>query len=783
VTADAPSYAKDSTGPPEAPTIGVTFFKCRTDTAPWQREMVLSDFILQLSHHNERVPKDGSMFACVTYRAGETRSNAGIEHATAIVLDVDTEPDWSLLEPYHYATFTSHSHGTTKPQAWRLVLFLAAPIAASEFDEAWARVTHHLCPNADPGAKPLAQPHYLPSHPPGAPCEAREHPGALLDWQQLEALPPPPPRQQRVPGTARSDRPGDDFNARADMGELLEQAGGVYVTTRRDGTELWRRPGKDDDWSATYNYMDSGVFYPFTSNWPPFEQRRSYDPFGVYAALYHGGDMAAAARELGAKGYGAPAPTFEIPTEPSPPEPPGSDEAPADAANNEPAHHTDMGNAQVFAHAHGAALRYCYRFGAWYTWTARRWEEDERGMVERRAKRTVLDFYRRVAELEDDAARKALVTHARRSEAAGRVEAMVRLARSEPGIAIMPDDLDRDHWLLNCLNGTVDLRTGELRPHNPADLITKLIPIPYDAAAPCPQWEAFLGQVVPDPAVRRFLQRAVGYAATGDTREQALFFPFGSGANGKSTFLSLVMAALGDYAKQAAPELLTYSKNDRHPTELADLVGVRFVASIEVDEGKRLAEALVKQMTGGDRMKARRMRENFFDFTPTHKIFLAANHRPIVRGTDHAIWRRIHLIPFEVTIPPEQQDKQLPTKLYGELPGILRWIVEGCLEWQQEGLGVPEAVKQATNEYRADQDVLGAFLEDECEVSPTATVTSKALYAAYMEWCRRTGETPIGQRWLGPRLLERGFQSVHNRAARMWVGLQLRPDRDATSGE
>ncbi len=272
----------------------------------------------------------------------------------------------------------------------------------------------------------------------------------------------------------------------------------------------------------------------------------------------------------------------------------------------------------------------------------------------------------------------------------------------------------------------------------------------------------------------------MGYAATGDTREQALFFPYGSGANGKSTFLALIMAALGEYATQAAPELLTYSKTDRHPTELADLVGVRFVASLEVDEGKRLAEALVKQMTGGDHMKARRMREDFFDFVPTHKIFLAANHRPVIRGTDHAIWRRIHLVPFEVTIPDADQDKGLGTRLHAELPGILHWIVEGCTAWQRHGLGVPDVVRQATTEYRAEQDVLGGFLADECELLATATVTSKALYGRYMEWCKRTGETPIGQRWLAPRLLERGLQSIHNRDARSWVGVRLRADGDAT---
>jgi putative DNA primase/helicase len=453
-----------------------------------------------------------------------------------------------------------------------------------------------------------------------------------------------------------------------------------------------------------------------------------------------------------------------------PPDDPQPDTA---SASPDKPHLTDIGNAQRFVLAHGSKLRYCYRFGCWYIWTGRRWEEDERGLVERLGKQTVLGWYALAANIGDDAKRKAVVDHARKSEAAGKIEAMLRLARSEDGIPVLPDEFDRDPWLLNCLNGTLDLRTGELHRHDPAQLLTKIVPISYDPAATCPTWEAFLEQVLPDPAVRLFLQRACGYAATGNTTEQALFFPFGAGANGKSTFLNIIMAALGDYAKQAAPDLLTYSRNERHPTELADLVGVRFVASIEVDEGKRLAEALVKQMTGGDRMKARRMRENFFDFTPTHKVFLAANHRPVIRGTDHAIWRRIHLVPFGVTIPTDLQDKRLPAKLTAELPGILRWIVDGCIAWQRDGLRVPEAVAQATRDYRDEQDVLGAFIAERCIESPTAQVTAHALYVTYSEWCKASGEQPLSQRGLGPRLQERGYLPTRTKAARGWVGIAL----------
>ena len=768
--------SNSSTAPPDATTLCVSFFSNKTDTTVAQRDMVLGDLALMLSYHQERPAKDGPMFACVRYQDGATRGTDGIVEATAFVLDVDGyEPDWALLQPYRYVAFTTHSHEVTKPSAWRIVLFSAAPIRADQWAEAFERVTFDLCPNADPGAKALAQPHYRPSYQPGMTPATRDHAGALLDWRQLPALPTPPPRERRAPSSARQDRPGDDFNARADWADVLPDW--TYVHTCRDGTERWRRPGKDEGWSGTINYAGSDMLYVWTSSAKPLEARTAYDKFGAYALLHHAGDHRVAARAVRQQGYGAQ--SLEL----------GHTQLVAPPTTNENGHTTyapreypltDLGNTERLVDAYGDKLRYCWTFNEWFAWTGARWQEDTRGQVYQYAKRTIRAMYAEAATIEDDKQRGALVAHARRSEAAGRLEALVRLARSEPRIAVTPEDFDRDHWLLNCPNGTVDLRTGELRPHRREDLITKSTAAEYDPTATCLTFEAFLERVLPDAGVRQFVQRFAGYAATGDTSEQAIVFPFGGGANGKSTLLNQLMAALGDYAKQAAPDLLTYSPNDRHPTELADLAGVRFIASIEVEEGKRLAEALVKQMSGGDRMKARRMRENFFEFQPTHKIFLAANHRPVIRGTDYAIWRRVHLVPFDVTIPPEQQDKQLPAKLHAELAGILRWIVDGCLAWQRAGLGVPEAVRAATAEYRAEQDVLADFLAECCEFSPTARATTKVLYAAYSAWCESNGERVLSKKALSPRLQERGCQPDRTMSARGWVGLKLRPAENGT---
>ncbi len=418
---------------------------------------------------------------------------------------------------------------------------------------------------------------------------------------------------------------------------------------------------------------------------------------------------------------------------------------------------SDIGNGERLADRYGGEIHYCHTLHRWFVWDGKRWKQDDTGQVFRYAKATVRGIYEEAAATDDDARAKEIAKWAARSQAKERVGAMISLAQSEPGIPVTTEQLDRDLWLLNVENGTIDLRTGELKPHDPRDLITKLAPFEYDPNAEAPTFEAFLQRVLPSEALRRFVQRLVGYALTGDVSEQILPFLYGSGANGKSTLVNIIMAVLGDYAQQAAPELLTL-KGHSHPTELADLKGARFVASVEVEDGKRFAESLVKQITGGDRIKARFMKADFFEFDPTHKVLLVANHRPAVSGTDHAMWRRIKMIPFEVTIPEDERDPQLPEKLRAEASGILAWAVRGCLDWQREGLGEPDEVRTATEEYKVEQDVLAAFIEEACVVDPKASDTAGKLYSAYVDWCEETGESPETQRKFSTRLREKGFE-------------------------
>ena len=327
------------------------------------------------------------------------------------------------------------------------------------------------------------------------------------------------------------------------------------------------------------------------------------------------------------------------------------------------------------------------------------------------------------------------------------------IVRSEPSIPGTPDAFDTNVWVLNCPNGQLDLRTGTLSEHRREDYITKLCPVEYGADAICPTWLATLDTCLNhNSELIDYLQRFVGYCLTGNASEQVLNIWHGTGANGKSTILNALMDILGlDYAMKANTNLLLRRRNPDHPTGLTDLHGKRLVACIESDDGRCLAEALVKELTGGDPIRARRMRENFWQFTPTHKIVLACNHRPAVQGMDHGIWRRLKLIPFTVVIPDEERDKDLPAKLRHEYPGILAWAVCGCFEWQRHGLGEPTAVAEATAVYRGGENVLENFFHENCIIAPEATVKAADLLAAYKNW---SGERDLTTRKLTRMLTE-----------------------------
>lgn len=440
---------------------------------------------------------------------------------------------------------------------------------------------------------------------------------------------------------------------------------------------------------------------------------------------------------------------------------------------------TDLGNAERLADWHGADLRFVPNVG-WHAWDGRRWQYDDSGEVMRRAKKTVRRIARDADKLPGKQ-RESAIKHSLKSEATGKLEAMISSAESEERLVARVDDFDSDHWILNVKNGTVDLRTGNLHPHSRYDHITKLAPASYVPDAQAPLWTAFLDRIFADhPELVSFVQRAVGYSLTGSTAAQVMFVLHGRGANGKSTFLERIRAVLGDYAQQAPTDLLMASRTNRGGAtpDLARLPGARFVSAVETGDGRRLDEPLVKQITGGDRIAARRLYRDVFEFTPTHKLWLATNHLPEVRGTDEAIWRRVKLVPFTVTIPDAERDGDLPRKLETELDGILAWAIHGARAYQERGLDEPDIVRQATKSYRDEMDDLGAFL-DECalfaETVEAAADATKAsvLYTRYEYWCREVGAEGLTATAFGRRLTERGIVKEKRRDGWYYPGISL----------
>jgi len=459
-------------------------------------------------------------------------------------------------------------------------------------------------------------------------------------------------------------------------------------------------------------------------------------------------------------------------------------------AAEESFHLSDLGNSKRIVAAHGRDMRYCYPWRKWVVWDGRRWRMDDSVLAPELAKDLPGIIYAEAANCDDPDRRAALGKHAHRTEARARLDNALALARSS--LPVAPSELNRKPWLLNAHNGTIDLRTGELKPHRREDLSTQIANVTYNPDAEAPRWERFLLEVMGgDERMVAFLQRAVGCSLVGSPVEHVLFFLHGGGRNGKSTLLGTVRVALGDYALEASHDLLTtISPNrSRHPTIIADLFCRRFVTTIEVERGAHMAEALMTWLTGGDTLRARRMREDAWEFDPQHTFWLAANNKPRVQSRTAAVWERIKLVPFEVSFgdgpdfdfPREPGIEQIlrgedgddsPDR--GELPGVLAWAVEGCLAWQREGLDVPGEVRSATELYRDEEDDLGRFFDDECVVSDDLTVKFSDLWARYLEWCGNAVEKPVTKTALGRELTERGFAKDTSKSEAWRLGIGLR---------
>jgi putative DNA primase/helicase len=415
-----------------------------------------------------------------------------------------------------------------------------------------------------------------------------------------------------------------------------------------------------------------------------------------------------------------------------------------------PPQFTDEALALSFAERHAKDLRYVAAWSRWLRWDGTRWQFDDTLHA--------LDLARHICREVSSSCSKATLAAALAS--AKTVGAVVSLARSDRRLAATVDQWDADPWMLATPQAVVDLRTGKMRPHRPEDYLTKIAATAAGGA--CPMWHSFLDKVTAgDCELQCFLQRMAGYALTGLTREHALFFLYGTGANGKSVFVNTISGVLGEYHRTAPIETFTVSNADRHPTDLAGLRGARLVTSIETEEGRRWAESKIKQLTGGDPVPARFMRQDFFEYTPQFKLAIAGNHKPQLRSVDEAMRRRFNLIPFTVTIPPAERDLDFADKLKAEWPGVLQWMIEGCLAWQRQGLAPPNAVTAATAAYLEAQDAVAAWLDDQCDRNPDAWERSQTLFASWKAWAERMGEPVHDAKTFRDRLEAKGI--LHKR--------------------
>ncbi len=435
-----------------------------------------------------------------------------------------------------------------------------------------------------------------------------------------------------------------------------------------------------------------------------------------------------------------------------------------DAPSEESVWGTEDALALSFTRRYHKDWRYVAAWSKWMVWDGQRWRTEDT--------LAATDLIRHVCR--QAATRTSNPKVAAKLASSSTVGGVERLSRVDRRHAATTDEWDADPWLLNTPGGVVDLKTGRNRPHDRADRMTRIT-----TATPrgdCPTWRKFLDEVTGgDKALQDYLQRMAGYALTGSTREHALFFLYGTGANGKSVFLNTLASILGNYATNAPMDTFMETRSDRHPTDMAGLRGARLVSSIETEQGRRWAESKVKSLTGGDKISARFMRQDFFEFFPQFKLFVAGNHKPAIRNIDEAMKRRLHLIPFTVTIPPERRDKHLQQKLLAERDGILAWAVEGCLAWQRDGLNPPDSVVSATDEYFEAEDALGRWLEENCVLQVNAKSLTAELFNDWKQWCDAAGEFIGTQRRFSDLLVTRGIEKWRNVAGlRGFQGIGLK---------
>jgi putative DNA primase/helicase len=420
---------------------------------------------------------------------------------------------------------------------------------------------------------------------------------------------------------------------------------------------------------------------------------------------------------------------------------------------------TELGNAERIAHEYGHVIKYVSDMG-WLIWDGKRWKLDTKKEIERITAKVLRSLYKSEDETETKWARMC----ERRNIRMNSIKDLMPLVPGER------EDFDRHKYLFNVENGIVDLKTGKLLQHDREQKLTKLTNVAFDENAKCPEWLNFLEQIFQgDKELIEYMQRLIGYSLTGEITEQIMVFLIGGGSNGKSTFINTIKDLLGEYGKQAKSDTFIKKKETGANNDIARLVGARFVSAIESEDGEQLSESFVKQITGGEPVLARFLRQEYFEFIPEFKVFFTTNHKPVIKGVDEGIWRRVRLVPFNLQLPKEKRDKKLPEKLSLEMPGILNWVIEGCLKWQQTGLNDPKTVMKATNDYKEDMDILGPFLYERCYIGDNQKIPAKELYEVYSNWCFQNGEFALKNRAFYRALETKGFKKERGTGNKFFI--------------
>jgi putative DNA primase/helicase len=436
---------------------------------------------------------------------------------------------------------------------------------------------------------------------------------------------------------------------------------------------------------------------------------------------------------------------------------------------------TDEGNAQRIVAYFGDQIRYCPEHGGWYVWDGRHWAKDSSEKILNITRETISRIWDDEIPAEPDPDHKTkLAKWAQASQMVNRMTAAPRLARTLPAVVVPARALDADPLLFNVENGTVNIQTGGLQPHNREDLITNLANVRYNPGAEAPLWRAFLERIIPDEEQRAYLQRACGYSLTGNIGEQVFFMLHGSGQNGKSTFLNVLIDLFGTYHKAADISSFVQTGQERVRSDIARLAGARLVTSTEPEEGQRLASSIIKRITGGDPIVSRFLYGSEFEHVARYKLWIATNHKLKLRGGDDAIWRRIRFLPFEVRIPDSEKRPNLDRLLLErERSGVLNWLIEGAQLWLRDGLGEPKIILEANRRYRDESDSVNLFLGQVCTPDPEAQVASSRLYSSYTGWCHENGERPVSAANFKERMQVAGYEQVRTSRGQVWRGLDL----------